>query len=316
MFTHYFAALPLAAHAVYVLGWTRGRLRWWWLLVTGSAAGVFALLWFPTLWQQRALIGAQSWLLEGESGHTSNTLIRLANLPVRVILQYPGSNLQLGGAAVGLLLLVGIVWLLRRSRRHEVALFALWYLLPVAFFAIMDLATGRAMLAHLRFPFLAVGGLAVLLALAAGTLPRWWGHAVLAGVTALCLAYLHYPTRVNPEGRAAAGWLDAQLGPADLVVYDGVGELPYWPGRLLLLTSFYAQEHQHAGLMLSGPPAATPLAELNRFDRVFVISGWSPRMPWAPPAPFEPHHLSRLYRGLGPIRVYARSVEAPNSPAP
>ena len=309
MFTHYFAAVPLAAHALYVLGWVQGRLRWLWLLVTGSAAGVFSLLWLPTLWQQRTLIGAQSWLYEGGPSHTTDTLIRLANLPVRLILQLPGSNLQLGAALLGVLLLVGIVWLLRRSQRREVALFALWYLLPVAFFAIMDLATNRATLAHLRFPFLAVAGLAGLMALAASTLPRWWGHAALAGVVVLCLAYLHYPTRVNPEARAAAAWLDGQVGAADLVVYDGVGELEYWPGRLLLLTSYYEREPRHAGLMLSQPPSAATLSALGRFERVFVISGWSPRAPWQPPAPFEPHDLSRPFRGLGPIRVYQRLAE-------
>ncbi|MCP4251272.1 MAG: hypothetical protein GY778_29905 [bacterium] len=273
------------------------------------AAAAFVSFWGYHLPGQRAQITTQDWLIENDPGHTWHCLVRLANLPVRLIACCPVSNTNAGYAVIGILLATGLVVALRRRFGREGWLFAAWYLVPVAFLAATDLASSRGMMGHLRFATIGIGGLVGLLALAVDSLPRTWRAAALAVLAIAVLASLSYPTRRNAQAREAAALLAHQVGPGDLVVYDGVGHPPYWSGRLMLLTSYYAPASRYPAILLQEPPPPEVLAEMSGYRRLFVVSGWTDRPVRPVPASHQLTAATDPLWGIGPIRVYERPPE-------
>jgi len=307
MLTHYFAALPLVGLSVYVLIHVRGRLLGLWMVSTTSAAVAFALLWGHRIPRQWAWISAQDWLVEGGPDHVLHTLVRLANLPIRLMFRCEAGNLNLLYAALGLTLIGAVVYLLRRRWGRMEVMFALWFLVPVGFAFVMDVATSRGMLAHVRYAVLGVPGLAGLLALGVDRLSKR-GQAAFWCVLAIgVLLSFSYPTRMNPQAQEATELLAAQTGPGDLVVYDGVDQPWYWADRLMLLTTYKDSELHHAVLLLNAAPSGELLARIAKHDRVFLVAGWTAdQKPSWMPSSYRLMRVSDPLWGLGRIQLYQR----------
>lgn len=134
MLTHYFAVLAILGQVVYVLlRFRRGLLRWW----VGSAAlaaVVFAIVWLPGFLAQLDFIAAQDWTLESRADHIWRTVIRAADLPVRLMFQHPHHDWSAGRirfmALPGALLLVLAVLVIRHHRCSRALIFLLWYAVP------------------------------------------------------------------------------------------------------------------------------------------------------------------------------------------
>ena len=314
MLTHYLCALPLLAHALWAVFVSRGRFRWAWFAAAGAAAGVFLILWGPALLaQQERFAAAGDVLAENHPQHVLHTLIRLANLPSRLLIHTRGSNVDPTSVVPGLVFVAFVVAALCKAQpahRRLLLLFALLYAVPAAVLTAVDLAASQGTLGHLRYPALGVIGLAGLIALTAEQFAarRPWLAPLLITGLAIAVAFPRYPTRRNPDAREAAAQLAAAVQPGDLVICDGVGQLPYWPSRLALLLGHYqpADAPSYPTLLLGQPPDADVLDTLHDYRRLFVISGWTDHPPWQPPPPFAHAEDSPWLWGLGPIRVYTR----------
>lgn len=105
--THYFTVLALAGQAVVVAVRVRGTLRRTWLTIVLVAAVGFALTWGRQCYGQLDNILSQVWLLEQRPDHALRTVLRLADLPVRLFLAHERFPLNYAFSFVGAALLVG-----------------------------------------------------------------------------------------------------------------------------------------------------------------------------------------------------------------
>src|SRR5205823_5566696 len=115
----------------------RGKTRWRTMLVHPLAAGLFLILWGPSLWHQRQ-IADYRFLHESAQHPALATLWRVNDLPLRYFVDVywlreisyvPGV-----GAVVLILLLVAL------RKRRELLLPVLWLLLMAGTIMLIDLA--------------------------------------------------------------------------------------------------------------------------------------------------------------------------------
>ena len=112
---------------------------------------------------------------------------------------------------------------------------------------------------------------------------------------------------MNPQAQEATELLTSQTSPGDLVVYDGVDQPWYWADRLMLLTTYKAPELHHAVLLLDASPSPELLAGVAKYDRVFLVAGWTAdQEPSWMPSSYRLMRVSKPLWGLGRIQLYQR----------
>lgn len=312
LLTHYFAGLALLAHLPYALIRFRGSLLWAWLAAAVGALAAFAIIWGPALYVQTDFIAAQEWLRETGPDHLRRTLIRAADLPLRLLFILPIHNWN--GAAVwyraGGGLLIAALALLAAWRRRGLVVCVLWYGVPVATLAALDLLTGRQTLSHVRYASVALPGLAGLLALGVGSLRRPAPLLALGVFVTGAALTLHLPATQNPEARLAAGALHAQMRPGDLLVFDAIDWPPAWARGEFVVVTYYLPRPWPPVLLLETPPGPTTVAALERYERVFVVS---PRVGVVPNHSPQTHRAagrSPYIPGVGWIYLFDREPES------
>ncbi len=241
---------------------------------------MWGIAWGPSFWAQQSVIHEQHWLVTGTPLHTWETWVRVLNLPVRMLfnVQSVQGNLNVAHSLIGLILVAGCLWILRRYRARESFVFILWYLVPLALFSAADLMTGRETLAHLRFPYVCLPGLVGMLVLSIHHLSRRWAPAALGGLCVLGMVLLHFyfPLERKPQGRAAGQAIRAGVSAKDLLVFDGI-DMPdlFSDSSLYLQCLHYAGEFNGPVLLLNKKPDELLRSAMRAYHRIVVCYGRS-----------------------------------------
>ncbi|MFQ5495592.1 MAG: glycosyltransferase family 39 protein, partial [Phycisphaerae bacterium] len=204
MLTHYFAALALLGQVVLILGLSQRPLRRAWILTVAAATLAFALTWGRQLIGQCEFIAHQPWLLDLHPNHAWATLLRLTDLPLRLLFARERFQLNYYLSFLGAVILIAALFTLWRARRRGALLFAAWYLTPVLGLTLLDLITGKQLLSHIRYAAVAVPGLVGLIVLAADSIGRVAARVIAAAFLAVALLSHQLPTQENPRARQAA----------------------------------------------------------------------------------------------------------------
>lgn len=311
MMNHYFAGFAFVGQAVYVLIRWRGPMLRAWLISTGFAAAMFCVVWGPHLWGQRDFIASQEWLLEKEADHAQRTVLRVADLPIRFLFRVSRFKLDAGYAVLGAAILAGIGLVLWKGGRSRSLLFGCWYVVPVALFAVIDLATQRQHLTHFRYSSVALPALCALFAMALTSLPRVIETAAAFAFVLACVpTMLTLPAQDNPHTRSAVRLMEADLGPDDLVIFDAVDWPSFWALRMYQMISYYLPKPNPPMLLLRESPDPALVEQIQSFEHLYVVSPRPEVVPNPTPEthPFVEHSV--YFKEIG--WVYRCSRRAPN----
>ncbi len=316
--THYFAGLALAGQVVFALAKLRGPLLRAWLTIVVVAASGLVLTWGRQFYGQLDLILDQGWLRDQQPNHVLCTLLRLTDLPVRLLFAHEWYQLTYLFSLVGTVLLVGGLVLLWRHRRAEGAVFVAWYLTPVVGYAVIDLVTGKQLLSHLRYLSVATPGLVGLLVLAAAGLRRRARVVAITGCVFAVGLTLHLPTPSNPSNRVAARLISDQLEEGDLLVFDAVDWPPSWTARLHHNVSYYLPAYLDGPnppcVLVREPPDEALKRDMAAYERIIVVSPRLEVIPNPLPDRFRLANQTPYVRHVGFIYLFVRDAKPGTSP--
>ena len=278
LLTHYFAVLPLAAHGVFASLRFRGRALVVWLCATGAAALFWVVLWGPSFLEQWQTIMHQPWLIEKHPDRLWRTLLRVTDLPMRLLFAHDPFSFSVTRSIAGAGIVLVAVWLLKSRnggcRSDGLALFFLLsYAIPVGVLLLIDLVGSRQMLAQtqLRYAYIALPGFIGLLVLASARVSRqrrWIALATFAVGVALTL---RLPARNTPDARAAAALIASEYRPGDILIYDAVTWPSHWALRQYTIIHHYLPDSEVPFVLLDDSPTQELLSELRSFDRFIVV---------------------------------------------
>lgn len=319
MLTHYFAGVALLGQALYAGLCFRGQLRRAFIGSAFAGAVLFGVIWLPTFLDQQRFIAEQPWLLEARADHPVRTMYRAADLPVRLLVQsfqssdreYYTSPLR---SVVGLAILLGALGVVWRYRCRGAWLFAFGYLVVPVLFGAIDLGTGKQLLSHVRYSYVALPGLIGLLVLAAEQLPRLVGRLTLGGLILAALVSLELPTGTKPHAKRAAQLVQQVAGPEDLIIYDACGWPVHWAARLYAVIAYHLEGPGYPTLLLRDPPSPALKRQIRNYRRIVVVC---PRDKQPPdPAP-ETHHrqgVSPYIPHIGWVYLFSATPEENAAP--
>lgn len=319
MLTHYFSALALLGQPIYA--WLTNRPRRWIgpLVASGCAAAIFAIVWTPMLLRQQEMIQAQDWVRERGPDHALRTLVRLGELPIRLVIDISTTDWtpqRYAVAAAGLALTIAVGFVLWRRRPTGAACFLLWFGPTALALFLLDLLTERQLLQHLRYAALASPALIGVLTIAGAALPPRVAAAAAVLSAGTIAVTLRLPVRENPAAFAAAITLAEHTRTGDVVLIDADGWLPGFARSEYMLVRRYWPDPPVDWALVEAPPTPSLLAELARHDRIFVLS---PRID-VNPNPLPQSHgttgRSPYLRGMGWIHRFVRGAPHEADPAP
>lgn len=275
--THYFTVLALVGHVIVVLRW-RGIRRRRYVATVLPAAVAFAMVWGTQLTAQLDFILNQPWLSEHTPEHVWHSLWRAIDLPVRLLLWHERFQFVQIQFAGGIVLLAVSIWAIVRTRSRISVLLTAWFLTPVVAFLIIDLATNRQTLSHIRYTSVALPGLVGLLVLFLSTLraSRMIMVVVLAATTVVTT--LHLPTQkgINDHSTRAVALITEQLQPGDLLVFDAIGWPPFWARQMYQVVSYElvpALKNPLPSVVLLREKPSEELREtMQTFERIILVS--------------------------------------------
>lgn len=273
--THYFAGAALVGHAVLVATHGHASFRRVWALTVAAAVVVFGVTWGPALLEQWAFIANQDWLRAWEPDHALRTVLRLADLPIRLIFWHKPSPPTFLPSLAGAVLLGGSLFALRRRTDAAAKLFATWYLMPVLLFATLDLTTDMRLLEHLRYTSIATPGLVGLIVLAVFRIRGIARASVIVGLGLATALTLHLPTPANPRSRRAAKYIAQQWQPGDLLIFDGIDWPPDWARQSYQIAAYYLPQFTQAQppfALLREPPDPDFQQAISAFQRLIIVS--------------------------------------------
>jgi uncharacterized membrane protein len=314
--THYFTGPALAGQAVLMATHGRGPFRRAWMIMVTATILAFGVTWGPQLIEQWSLIaGQEAWLLDRHSGHALRTVLRLADVPIRLLFRHEPFEPEYLRSLAGAVVLGGALVALKRRNDLAAKLFAVWYVMPVMLFATIDLTTGTRLLTQMRYVSIATPGLGGLVVIAASRLRGMTGWAVIGVVGLALVLTLHLPTPVNPRGRRAAKYIAQQWRPGDLLVFDGIGWPLHWARHTYQIAAYYLPEYTMAEppvALISEPPDEDLREAMAAFNRIIVVS---PRVGELPnPVPGVFRHVDKTGNVLfmGEIHLFERDhIEQP-----
>ncbi len=279
LLTHYFTVLPLVGQAVYVAWRVRGPVLRTWCVATVAAAAVYAITWGSSIGAQLALTSAHTWLLDGQPDHVWRTLLRAADLPIRLLLMHEPFSVSVTRSLAGAVLLTGTLGILCRQRVAGTSIFAAWYLVGLAGLIALDLATLRGTLQHIRYASVLAPGLVGMLVLAGSAFARPARIAIMVALMFAVVATLRLPTQSNPHSRVAALEIEDRLNSSSLLVFDAIDWQPFWVSQMYYDVSYYLSQLEHAEttpvVLLRDHPDDMLTRQMASYDRIVVVS---PRM--------------------------------------
>ena len=220
MLNHYFAGLAILGQACYALTRFRGPALRWWLISFGGGSAAVAAVWGGAFLGQLAPIRAEHWLLAQAPDHAWQTLLRLADLPLRLLVCVPRFQTSLLHSIAGVILLAGSAGLAFRHRGRWALLFFFWFAVPALGLAVMDWTTHKETLSQLRYAAIAAPGIAGSVALALVKLRAAVRWTLLTALLVTMVIRLELPAPANSLARVAASRLQTLAGPEDLVIYS------------------------------------------------------------------------------------------------
>lgn len=304
--THYFTALPLAVQGIYALARFRNSLRWSWGMVVAVAGSVWAVTWGATFAGQLDFIAGQEWLLEDRPDHALCTLMRVTDLPLRLLFDHERFSFSIARSLAGGGLLVALVAMILRRRSACGLVFTLWFIVPVGVFLAIDATTERQLLSHIRYTSIAVPGLVGMIVLAIAQLPRIAVRGVTMALLISAALTLRLPTQSNPQSRRAARLIAEQLTEVDLLVYDAVDWPSFSASQTYLTASYYLPNPQPPFVLLRDPPGSELLSQMAMFPRIVVVSPSVDHVPNPDPDRFVHVDQTGYIYGIGIVHLFAR----------
>jgi 4-amino-4-deoxy-L-arabinose transferase-like glycosyltransferase len=294
LMTHYFTVLALAGQAVYAAVRFRRVTLHRWLLACSLAALAMIAIWGRMFLAQQAMIHAQPWLVEAGEGHASKSLLRLADIPIRLLFQFAPFQLGAAKSMAGAAVLAVCALALARRRSREGLLMASWFAVPCIALLIADLATEKQTLNHIRYPVIAVAGLCGIVALAVGELRRPLRELTVAALCLGMFATLRFPTTAHPDAKVAVARLQDALSRDELIIFEAIGWPRDWVPQFFAPVEYYLPDRPNPLLLLRDPPPDELRERLREYRRIWVVS---PRIdegggPLAPNPLPETHRLA------------------------
>lgn len=304
--THYFAGLALLGHVAYAAVRLRGPAFRLWAVTALAAALAAAGTWLVPFVAQVAFIRTQPWLAPRGPDHLWQTLLRLTDLPIRLLLQTTPFKTFWWQSAAGFLLLGGSLLLLARKWDRAALACTVWFVVPALLLFALDLATHKELLKHLRYPAVAVPGMAGLVALALDRLRTPLRWTALIGLLVAVALRLELPASAHPHARAAAEQLRAVATPEDLVIYDAVGWPIDWIPQFHAPIVHYLGETRYPTLLLREPMADDLKAQVQTYPRIIVISPRIDAVPNPSPGTHRPVARSEYIFQVGWFYVFVK----------
>lgn len=268
--THYFAAGALLAVGAHVLARMRGRMLRDMLMTCAVAAGVFMIVWGPSMWAQRHNT-SYDFLENTHARPALVTLARADQLPVRYLVDADWRPMLPG---TGVVVLVGgalLVW--KKDRRLMLPLF--WLAGTAGFITLLDLARSTQHLHLTRYTVLASPALYLLVPAALYALRPVAAHVVcgvLVALSAAALPYYYLNERENWRGWALALKEAAQPGRGVILAHDAQGKDPWYATTLFIAMSHYAHDRSRPVLVIDRPATSEALRQMGA-GRVWMVYG-------------------------------------------
>ena len=314
LLTHYLSLFVLVGQAVFAVARFRGRLRWIWGGATLAALSLFAVTWGASLWGQLDFMADQSWRMEQRPDHTTRTLLRMADLSVRLLFAHAEFKISIVRALLGVTALAGVLVLLMGRRCRAALVFAVWYLVPVAILGLLDLVQQKQTLAMMRYATLAVPGLAGMLVLALGCLRPRLRHISMVGLAVIVAVTLPLPPSVNPQNRRAASLIAGRLQPDTLLVFDATDWQPFWVSQIYNNVAYYLRLRLPPPLppvvLLRESPDESLVSAMATYDRVIVVSPRVDTIPNPLPGRLHPVDRTSYLHQIGFIYLFERTPVA------
>lgn len=310
MLTHYFTATALVAFCMYALIRFRGAHRWSFVAAIMVAAALWCAIWLGDWRDQLGYIAHQPWLQDQGDGRLVRLGSRLVDLPLRILFAHEPFQSDAASAAVGLVLLAGLILGTFRIPHRSALFFAAWFAIPAIAFAAIDAATGRQTLSHLRYTSMAAPGLAAWIACviaALGPRVRAVVASGLVGVMALTLLP-RLPTPRNPENRRAVDMLRERARPEDLLIINAIEWPEFWAGQLYLQINHYWPDMELDTLVLNAVPEPGVAHAIARYGRLITVTVPQRDAGEVIPAGFSRTWSSDFLEQIGFVRVF----EAPH----
>ena len=295
---HYMALATVAAVGLFgVVGLAAGPARRAVLAAVGAALAAYAVLWGPHLvGQHQRMLDATKWLADpdGPGGHTWRTLVNLAAVPVRLVVD-PGrhiSPLVLVGGLATLVLPLAAMGVARRQNRpgqpgpggppprpatSVLPLTWLWVAVPVLTALVIDLTSDRQSLTLPKYTLAAAPALYLMAATLAtsGRRLAWAPAAAVVACGLLCLSSDYLPQ--EPDWRPLVRFVAAKTAPGDPVVLVDSPGTETAGFRVVALNYYLGPANRRDVYVLNAPPIGPAAAALRRAHHLCVIGdGLSP----------------------------------------
>ncbi len=310
MLTHYFAALPLAAHALYAICRFRGKVLATWLMCSVVAAIAWCVIWGPAFLDQWDFIQSQDWLIEQRADHVYRSLCRFLDLPIRLLFVHDRFAISLPRAAAGGLILVALLAAMARKKSNTSFLFACWYLIPAVACLAIDLTTDKQLLSHIRYTSTATAGLVGMVVSAAGIFSFRYRRALLGLVVVAMFATLPMPARTHPQSNTAAKLIQSEFQEGDLLVFDAIDWPKFWASRLYYVTAYNLPDDFGPFLVLREAPSSNTLEKIKTFNRLIVVSPRIDGVPNPDPDWFLFENKTQYIDGIGWVYLFVGPTRA------
>src|SRR5262249_26862081 len=289
-YTHYLAFLGFLSQVLYVALQKDPMFRRRWLQAVGLA-GLLYLPWLPKLFAQRTPIGtfaANSWMLDEHSRWL--WILRAGVLPMETI--FSGGFYQITSSAglhpwffVQGAALLACLYRVKQTHPRAFAILALWLVVPIVVFLMLDITLGANFLKFTRFTVMINPATYILLALTLGSLRASYRVIALILIVAvnfmIAARYYKEPYKIS-DYKNAALYLETKLQTGDLVViYNPSGET-WRTSALLLCLGHYFPFKDHPFLLAEADPLGhNTVAEVNQFNQVAMVRvGQGPLPSW------------------------------------
>jgi Dolichyl-phosphate-mannose-protein mannosyltransferase len=271
MLTHYYAAPPLAAIALYALIRFPNRDRKW-LVVTGLiSAAAWCIVWGPFFWRQIPNFTTNmTWILEDPNGHVSRSLARAAQMPVNFLIPPRPSDHVV--TFVGAILY--FIPLLVIRKKPGVLLWWLILIFSVGLVLATDLKRSSEMLTELRYTTLASAATCALVILLIHH-PRggWWHVLPAAIVVAVLCSIAPAYDNMRPDYRGMGNYISAGLTKNDSLVIIPPPNDDWIADNYYLSSTHYLEVLPSRAVVLTQPASPEILAELKKSDSIWIIRG-------------------------------------------